>query len=54
MKITFCFAYRVELLRVIPGLDQTVPHGEGRRLVCTLVVKVESGTCQSVLNMVHD
>ena len=44
----------MELLRVVPSLDQTVTNGVRHSLVGTLVVEVESGSRQSVLDVIND
>ena len=46
--------YLMELLGVIPGLDQAVANGVGSSLISTLIVKVEASASQSVLDVIDD
>ena len=44
----------MELLSVVPGLDQTVADGVCSCLISTFVVEVEAGPCESVLDVVNN
>jgi len=44
----------MELLGIIPGLDESISDSECSSLISTEIVKIESGSCESILNMVHD
>jgi len=44
----------MELLRVVPGLDQAITDGVRRGLISTLIIKVEASSGESVLNVVDD
>ena len=44
----------MELICVVPGLDQTIPDRVSCCLVGTLVVEIKSSAGQSVLNVVDD
>ena len=46
--------YSVELLSVVPGLDQSIAHGVCSGLISTLVVEIEPGSRQSILDVVDD
>ena len=48
------YTYRMELLSVIPCLDQAVAHRIRSRLVCALVVEIEARSCQSVLDVINN
>ena len=44
----------MELLGIVPGLDESISDSECSSLISTEIVKIESGSCESILNMVHD
>ena len=48
------FTYRMELLRIIPGLNQAIAHRIRSRLISALVVEIEARSSQSVLDVIDN
>ena len=44
----------MELLGIIPRLEESIPHGEGSCLISSEIVKVESGSGKGVLDVIGD
>lgn len=53
-KCNYDETYSVELLCIIPGLDQAVPDGVRRGLISAFLIEIEPSAGQSVLDVVND